>query len=418
MNITRSVSVPEHMYATRSVTHELHLLSRPESSALEHCSRLRTEHEYTIRASDDDDDDDVHASCLEIATSTFQKIQTQLSTSPQRIQQHETTLHLRMSTSTKPKSRIPRILHQTWKTSVVPVMFQQWRQSWRDNHPGWRVQPVSSDRDNLNLVKHFFPELVDVYQKFRHEIFRVDFIRYLLMYVWGGVYADLDLESLRNMQSLLDDDDSDAVSDGGGGPTGSGAAPRIVLGRECASRNTVDISFLASMPGEIFWLKVARVAIASDGLERIHDVLQVTGNKMFTRVLEQELLAGMVGVVVHDVPVLYAPVTVLKVREREVGDESSGGSESGESESGESESGGGAGRAETGTIVLELAKGYVQYKKNPDACRCGVGLSESSGEWVEESSMSSCRKCSDLFPSSHFVHHETGTWVKTFWKMQ
>ena len=280
---------------------------------------------------------------------------------------------------------------------------------------------MSSDHDNLLLVQHFFPELVHVYQQFRHTILRVDFIRYLLMYVWGGVYADLDLECLQSMQSLLDGDDQ-VVSGGGGDgdrsmfPNDSSppSPPRIVLGRESAIRNTVDISFLASVPGEIFWLKVARVAVASDGLERIHDVLQVTGNRMFTRVLEQELLAGMSGVVVHDVPVLYAPAMGLVTRRKSSGGDGGGdGDGDGEGEG----KGKGEGEGEAGMMELAEAKGYVPYFKDPEACRCGVVAVADVVADVAKKRESSCRKCRDLFPSSRFVHHETGTWVKTFWKV-
>ena len=235
------------------------------------------------------------------------------------------------------------------------------------------------------------------------------------MYVWGGVYADLDLECLQSMQSLLDGDDqivsgsSSSSSSSGGGdrnmlPNDSlSPRPRIVLGRESAVRNTVDISFLASVPGEIFWLKVARVAVASDGLERIHDVLQVTGNRMFTRVLEQELLAGMSGVVVYDVPVLYAPAMGLVTRRKSSG--AGGGGGDGDRE------------GEAGMMELAEAKGYLPYAKDPEACRCGVIAVAGVVADVAKERESSCRKCRDLFPSSRFVHHETGTWVKTFWKV-
>ena len=71
----------------------------------------------------------------------------------------------------------------------------------------------------------------------------------LMMYIYGGVYADLDLESLKSMNTILQQGQ------------GQGKKPHIVLGMESVDTETIDISFIASVPYHKLWLRVARAAL-------------------------------------------------------------------------------------------------------------------------------------------------------------
>ena len=326
----------------------LNLLLQPQDSAQDFChlaaGLLNDRNAYNKKT------------CVRMTTARFQHMLRNLSIQPlvKRSSSEQGLPPAILLTKDIDECHIPKILHQTWKTRRVPEKFQHWRKSWLDNHPSWHVHPVWDDDDNLHLVRKHFPELEEVYNNFSHLILRVDFVRYLMMYVFGGVYADLDLESLRPMDSLLQYE-----------------SPHVVLGVESSLGQILDISFIASVPGHLLWLHVARTAIAADGLERIHDVLQITGNRMFTRVVNQQLKQGMRGVKVYDLPTLYAPVYIKD------------------------------------NGVLRTTDGYILWKKNASACRCGS---------VKHISNVECQKCSILFPASHVVHHETGTWVKSYWK--
>jgi mannosyltransferase OCH1-like enzyme len=97
---------------------------------------------------------------------------------------------------------IPHIIHQTWKNDRIPRRYRSFVDSWRTNHPGWEWK-LWTDKDNLQFVSANYPSLLDLYTSFPFHIQRVDFIRYLLLRTYGGVYVDLDLECIRNIEPLL-----------------------------------------------------------------------------------------------------------------------------------------------------------------------------------------------------------------------
>ncbi|KAG6167297.1 hypothetical protein E4U24_008285 [Claviceps purpurea] len=96
---------------------------------------------------------------------------------------------------------VPKIFHQSWKSLELPTKFQEWSLSCRQKHKGWEWV-VWTDEDNLRLVQQHFPWLEDVYNGLPGVIYRADLARHLYMYIYGGVYADLDTECLHPTEDL------------------------------------------------------------------------------------------------------------------------------------------------------------------------------------------------------------------------
>jgi inositol phosphorylceramide mannosyltransferase catalytic subunit len=97
---------------------------------------------------------------------------------------------------------IPLIFHQTWKSETPP---HQWRfavDSWRTHHPEWAFM-WWTDESNRAFVRDTFPDFLSTYDRFSYGIQRADAVRYLLLYHFGGVYADLDIECLSPVVPLL-----------------------------------------------------------------------------------------------------------------------------------------------------------------------------------------------------------------------
>ena len=247
--------------------------------------------------------------------------------------------------------KLPRTLHQTWKSRIVPKRFRRWATSWRNNHRAWNFR-MWSDEDNRELVETSFPELLSFYDSLRHTILRVDLIRYMILYTHGGIYADLDVESLKSLDPLLED-----------------RHMRVLLGTESETRNTIDISVMGSVPKHPIWLKMIRAAVIADGVSYVNDVLQITGNRLFTQVVHRSLSMsrsrsyGMHGgIIILRSPLLYPD------------------------------------------IHAEPTYRMTKNRQFP----CGTNASAPDN-------YSSCAR---MFPNSYIVHHETGTWVKSFWSMQ
>jgi mannosyltransferase OCH1-like enzyme len=97
---------------------------------------------------------------------------------------------------------IPRIIHQTWKVEQVPEQWLAFQQTWRGNHPDYEYR-FWTDDDNRAFVAKVFPEFLAIYDGYPHAVSRADLARYLVVCHFGGVYADLDCESLKPLDDLI-----------------------------------------------------------------------------------------------------------------------------------------------------------------------------------------------------------------------
>ena len=100
---------------------------------------------------------------------------------------------------------IPRIIHQTWKTAVIPDECEPFVRSVRANHAGYEYR-LWTDGDNLRFVTERAPWFLDTYRSYAHDIERADAIRYFILHEYGGIYIDIDMEVLRPVDELLEHD--------------------------------------------------------------------------------------------------------------------------------------------------------------------------------------------------------------------
>lgn len=94
---------------------------------------------------------------------------------------------------------IPRILHQTWKSSVVPKAFASYMESWRRLHRGWTFK-LWTDEDLAGFVEARYPQYGSLFRTYPLSIMRADLGRYLILREFGGVYADLDAEAVSDFE--------------------------------------------------------------------------------------------------------------------------------------------------------------------------------------------------------------------------
>ena len=106
-----------------------------------------------------------------------------------------TSLSAEQTTAPPMDSRIPMIIHQAWRDANVPVNFLPWIGSWKINHPTWRYV-LWTDELMRNMIADRFPAYLNTYDAYDRAIERADAFRYFVLYEFGGIYADLDMESL------------------------------------------------------------------------------------------------------------------------------------------------------------------------------------------------------------------------------
>ena len=55
------------------------------------------------------------------------------------------------------------------------------------------------------LLYQEFPEYIDLWENFRYPIQKADFIRYCILYQFGGLYVDCDICPVKNLDSVFKD---------------------------------------------------------------------------------------------------------------------------------------------------------------------------------------------------------------------
>eukprot|EP00041_Stephanoeca_diplocostata_P038896 m.1565877 g.1565877 ORF g.1565877 m.1565877 type:complete len:453 (-) comp25288_c1_seq19:1672-3030(-) len=99
-------------------------------------------------------------------------------------------------------ARSPRIVHQSWMSNLCTWDQRRWISSWLEHHPDW-LYVFWSDRENRDLVERHAQQYLPVYSSFLSDIYRADFIRYVILDLFGGVYADSDVQALQSLDALV-----------------------------------------------------------------------------------------------------------------------------------------------------------------------------------------------------------------------
>jgi mannosyltransferase OCH1-like enzyme len=97
---------------------------------------------------------------------------------------------------------IPRTIHHIWVgPDRLPNEHRAWVKSWRRHHPDWEHRLWTEEDLPEDPIR---PEVLE---RLRAPVERSDILRLELLYRYGGVYVDTDLECLRPLDGLLDGED-------------------------------------------------------------------------------------------------------------------------------------------------------------------------------------------------------------------
>ncbi|KAL1522275.1 hypothetical protein AB1Y20_017269 [Prymnesium parvum] len=168
-------------------------------------------------------------------------------------------------------ARFPTVVHQTWRTHEVPRGLKAHITSWQRLMPDWEYV-LHTDSDNDALVAAEYPWLLSTYRGMS-AIQRADLARYMYMHKYGGVYADLDVQLLQPLGSLLVRTNSSVLL---------GQEPlehALLLERK---PRQVCNAVLVSFPGHPFWLDVLHTGARG---ARFGDPVGSTGPRMLERVV-------------------------------------------------------------------------------------------------------------------------------------
>lgn len=90
--------------------------------------------------------------------------------------------------------RIPAHLWQTYRTAVPPPRARDCMASWRRFNPGLSCHYFDDHACSDFMRNWFNPVVVDMYESLPIGVMKADVWRVAVVYVYGGIYADIDTE--------------------------------------------------------------------------------------------------------------------------------------------------------------------------------------------------------------------------------
>mgnify|MGYP002758846689 FL=1 len=97
-----------------------------------------------------------------------------------------------MEEDTMPPERIPRIIHQTWKTEELPPQWAEVREGCARLMPDYEYM-LWTDAISRQFIEKEYPWFLPTFDAYPYNIQRADAIRYFVLHKYGGVYMDLSL---------------------------------------------------------------------------------------------------------------------------------------------------------------------------------------------------------------------------------
>lgn len=98
---------------------------------------------------------------------------------------------------------IPSTIHRVWLDDPMPTEFEEYGRRWRELHPGWEVIDWRRSSDLPNLVNQdHFDRARELCPK-DWKRYQSDLLRLELLWQYGGVYVDTDVEPLKPLDDLV-----------------------------------------------------------------------------------------------------------------------------------------------------------------------------------------------------------------------
>lgn len=98
--------------------------------------------------------------------------------------------------------RIPRIIHQTWKSETLPPDWKDLSEACRNMMSDYDYM-LWTDASSREFIAEHYSWFLDTFDDYKFTIQRADVIRYFALYHYGGIYLDLDVGCLRPLDPLL-----------------------------------------------------------------------------------------------------------------------------------------------------------------------------------------------------------------------
>jgi mannosyltransferase OCH1-like enzyme len=103
---------------------------------------------------------------------------------------------------------MPKKIHYIWLSNKdqytdveLPQKYNKYVQTWQKHNPDFELLFWSGDKI-FQLVKQYFPQYVDFYKNLP-LISKCDFGRFVIVYIYGGIYTDVDFICKKNLSDII-----------------------------------------------------------------------------------------------------------------------------------------------------------------------------------------------------------------------
>ena len=113
---------------------------------------------------------------------------------------------------------IPKIIWQTYEVPFdeLPEYAKECIKTWKDSNPEWQYRYMDAKERDKFVLENFDSDWYDIFINLRHGVLKADIWRHMVMFKYGGVYADVDtlckgpislwLKNEMNTTYFIDDD--------------------------------------------------------------------------------------------------------------------------------------------------------------------------------------------------------------------
>ena len=160
-----------------------------------------------------------------------------------------------------------------WKTDEVPEKYLNATVAWRTYHPDWKYI-FWTDETMLQHMTRVHPESLSLYNNFKYSIQRSDAFRYFVLDDYGGIYADLDIYPVENIEKYLN----------------AGTDTYFIFNRGNKGSSSLHNSLIASVPNNPL-MKIFQEELTTQGAwfawSKYSRVITTTGSHRMARALKR-----------------------------------------------------------------------------------------------------------------------------------
>lgn len=107
---------------------------------------------------------------------------------------------------------IPKIIHQTFKSSKLPFITRWHISRFRKKNPEYDYEFYDDVRIDAFLAEEFGEQVFSLYKKLNIGAAKADFFRYAVLYKKGGVYVDIDSGIKGRLDDFIKPDDTAIIT--------------------------------------------------------------------------------------------------------------------------------------------------------------------------------------------------------------